>query len=307
MDKAKNRKVLIWLLVILGVTVIPGALLADLFYRSDHGTTRSIVDVLENKWHRLTNYSTTKDYLIPNKTGMEFAALKNNLPADLSLDAIPCDYGGTEWQCGSDCSYQGHVYRTTQVGSQCWFADDLKETQYNSTNIPQWLGSETGYTNFINKFSCKDSDDDCPAGTESLLYQFGATLPNGCVPLGTAVGATGICPDGWHIPSEIEMSDFDTAVSSCEASAYLSADCLNSTFGLNFSLLGFRYFYDGAFYGAGSWNVIRSSGCVSGHTGNSHDLIYMTSDGQNTIPSTFGSPNYSNALPVRCIKGQGSI
>ncbi|MGX9356764.1 FISUMP domain-containing protein [Roseobacteraceae bacterium S113] len=80
---------------------------------------------------------------------------------------------------------QGNPYRLVEIGDQCWFADNLKE-------IPS---TDQGWYGFY-----EDADEE-PAPGEGMLYTWDAAM-NG----GTRERAQGICPTGWHIPSECEVS-----------------------------------------------------------------------------------------------------
>ena len=53
----------------------------------------------------------------------------------------------TAFTCVSPVSYQGYDYETVQIGDQCWFAENLRATQYsNGSNIPVALDCALGGT-----------------------------------------------------------------------------------------------------------------------------------------------------------------
>jgi uncharacterized protein (TIGR02145 family) len=101
---------------------------------------------------------------------------------------------------GSMTDQEGNVYRTVQIGSQTWMAENLKTTKYrNGTAIPNitsntlWQNNTTGaYCSYNNNTS-----NDCPFGK---LYNWYAVN-----------NANQLCPTGWHVPriSEwVTLSDF---------------------------------------------------------------------------------------------------
>ena len=94
----------------------------------------------------------------------------------------------------------GNVYNTVQIGSQCWIKENLKTTTYqNGTPIPnvtdpdEWVDLTTGaYVWYNNDISWKD--------LYGTLYNWYAT-----------VDANGLCPTGWHVPTNDEwtaLTDF---------------------------------------------------------------------------------------------------
>lgn len=88
-----------------------------------------------------------------------------------------------------------NTYNTVQIGSQCWMAENLKTTKYrNGTLIPNvidtnaWSNLTTGaYVWYDNDISWKDS--------YGALYNWYA-----------AVDANGLCPTGWHLPTDEEWT-----------------------------------------------------------------------------------------------------
>ncbi len=87
--------------------------------------------------------------------------------------------------------WQGQTYETLQIGSQCWMKDNLNV----GTMIPT-LADMTD--NGTTEKYCYD-DDPAKCTTHGGLYQW-----NEVMQYVTQEGAQGICPDGWHIPSDIE-------------------------------------------------------------------------------------------------------
>jgi uncharacterized protein (TIGR02145 family) len=89
----------------------------------------------------------------------------------------------------------GNVYNTLQIGSQCWMKENLKTTTYqNGTPIPNvtdanaWSNLTTGaYVWYNNDISWKDK--------YGALYNWYST-----------VNANGLCPTGWHVPTNNEWT-----------------------------------------------------------------------------------------------------
>jgi uncharacterized protein (TIGR02145 family) len=102
--------------------------------------------------------------------------------------------------CGSVPDIDGNTYQTVQIGTQCWTQSNLKVSKYrNGDNIPtgldnsQWSSTSTGAYAIYNNDPVND-------GLYGKLYNW------------YAVNDTrGICPTGWHVPSDAEwttLTDF---------------------------------------------------------------------------------------------------
>ncbi|MBE9491594.1 MAG: hypothetical protein IMY70_01805 [Bacteroidetes bacterium] len=98
-------------------------------------------------------------------------------------------------------TYEGQVYNTIQIFSQCW----LKENLNVGTMIP---GNQEMEDNEIIEKYCYDNDsDNCV--TYGGLYQWTEMMQ-----YTTQNGTQGICPPGWHLPTDEEWKVLDGAVDS---------------------------------------------------------------------------------------------
>ena len=88
-------------------------------------------------------------------------------------------------------TYEGQVYNTIQIFSQCWMKENL--------NVGVRIDSFENQTNnnTIEKYCLNNSEDSCYL--YGGLYQWDEMMS-----YATIEGGQGICPDGWHIPSEPE-------------------------------------------------------------------------------------------------------
>ena len=126
--------------------------------------------------------------------------------------------------------HEGNVYATVQIGSQCWMRDNLRTTTSPSTGtylIPAANANRT-YTGKQARWYGNDSAT-CVTNNYGLLYNwnaavdtfntsYGETSVN--TSLSNAVSVTftghrrGICPAGWHLPSDEEWTEMTDYVSS---------------------------------------------------------------------------------------------
>ena len=98
-------------------------------------------------------------------------------------------------------TYEGQVYNTIQIFSQCW----LKENLNVGMMIP---GSEDMSNNdTIEKYCYNNEPDSCTK--YGALYQWEEMMQYTTQP-----GIQGICPDGWHIPADEEWKILEGAVDS---------------------------------------------------------------------------------------------
>jgi len=125
---------------------------------------------------------------IGNLEGGEGYYIKVNANTSLTI-------GGTSstWQCGDpfEDTRDGQTYNTVQIGNQCWMAENL--------NIGTRIDGVSEQTNnsTIEKY-CYD-DDVANCDTYGGLYQWDEMMQ-----YLTTEGVQGICPDGWHLPTDDE-------------------------------------------------------------------------------------------------------
>jgi uncharacterized protein (TIGR02145 family) len=95
---------------------------------------------------------------------------------------------------GSLTDIVGNIYRTIEIGSQTWMAENLKTTKYNDgTNIPlvidltDWHRTTPGYFWYLN---------------DEAKYK----SPYGALYNWYTVNTGKLCPTGWHVPSDTEWT-----------------------------------------------------------------------------------------------------
>ncbi|MDD6582386.1 MAG: fibrobacter succinogenes major paralogous domain-containing protein [Bacteroidales bacterium] len=93
----------------------------------------------------------------------------------------------------------GNHYDAVKIGAQVWMAANLRTTRYaNGDAIPEGSNSDT----IPLRFAVPQADNPY----YGYLYNFYAVM-HGEAPSGTnPSGVQGICPDGWHVPSDAEWT-----------------------------------------------------------------------------------------------------
>ena len=109
-------------------------------------------------------------------------------------DGMPCI--GTPTLTDRD----DNVYNTVELGEQCWMGENLRTTKYadGGTIAQGSMGSSTTASWFYPNNNASNMD------TYGLLYNYAAVMRNASPTQDNPSGVQGICPAGWHVPSDAE-------------------------------------------------------------------------------------------------------
>jgi len=135
----------------------------------------------------------TNDFIV-RQSGMLDSPEENQAYTFQFATNIPCPGTPT-------VEYEGHVYNTIQVFSQCWLKENLNVGTMISGTIEQ---SNNG---IIEKYCYNNDPDSCTK--YGGLYQWREMMQ-----YTTQQGAQGICPPGWHLPTDEEWKVLEGAVDS---------------------------------------------------------------------------------------------
>lgn len=167
------------------------------------------------KWNTSDDYSSATDLgniTSKTETGLTcntpyvryvwtYNSCGNSAPVTLSQSTLECQ----SWSCGQPITdnRDSKVYNTVQIGTQCWFQQNLNiGTRIN--------GSQDQADNGIIEKYCYNNDE-ANCATFGGLYQWDELMQ-----YVTTEGAKGICPTGWHLPTDLEwtaLTDFLGGVS----------------------------------------------------------------------------------------------
>ena len=91
----------------------------------------------------------------------------------------------------------GRAYRTVQVGSHCWMAQNM--------NLGTRINGSLGQSNnsIYEKYCYNDLESNCDI--YGGLYQWNEMMQYSMTP-----GVQGICPAGWHLPTDEEYTTLST-------------------------------------------------------------------------------------------------
>ena len=130
-------------------------------------------------------------------TGTPVAEQNDTFTASAYASSCTFSVNISTFVCGTDMIlYDGQTYTTVQIGGQCWMAENL--------NIGTMVAAANNQTNngIIEKYCVDDNLTKCT--TYGGLYQWNETMQY------TNTGGTqGICPSGWHIPTDAEYKTME--------------------------------------------------------------------------------------------------
>ena len=166
-----------------------------------------------------------------NPVGGDTLIPQDTMPAVIDGNASPCPNAATV------TDYDGNVYNTVQIGDQCWMRENLRTTKYaDGTPIP--AGNDT--TSLTEPYYYDNNSSEIPLARRGYLYNWPAAMHSTASANTTPSGVQGICPTGWHLPSDAEytlLTDYVGSVSDyqCSGSSSNIAKALASTYGWNTS------------------------------------------------------------------------
>ncbi len=104
----------------------------------------------------------------------------------------------------------GNTYNTVLIGTQCWMKQNLRTTKYaDGTSISQ--GTSTSTTTAHWYYPNNSSSNKTTYG---LLYTWPAVMNGATSSDANPSGVQGVCPTGWHVPSDAEWTQLTNYVSS---------------------------------------------------------------------------------------------
>ena len=97
----------------------------------------------------------------------------------------------------------GNTYHTVSIGNQVWLKENLRVTRYNNGDVIPNVTEDLQWSSLTTGAWCYYDNDDQNNAVYGKLY-------NGF----TVMDKRNICPKGWHIPSDDEWTELETATGS---------------------------------------------------------------------------------------------
>ncbi|PLX12874.1 MAG: hypothetical protein C0594_01950 [Marinilabiliales bacterium] len=211
-----------------------------------------------------------------------------------SFDEVIIEFAESIFVCGDMLidARDMQAYPTLQLGNQCWFGKNL--------NIGEIINGASNQTDngIIEKYCYNNISSSCDA--DGGLYQWDEMMN-----YATEDSVQGICPEGWHIPSDEEWIELEIHLGMDNATANLANTWRGTDEGAQLmedGSTGFDAQFAGRRVDGGSYSVINSydyqyTSTESGSNAWRRCLrTTSTNIGRwNTFPKTYG-------LSVRCVK-----
>ena len=178
--------------------------------------------------------------------------------------------------------YDGNIYSTVQIGNQCWMRENLRTTHYaDGTEIP--TGNTTSNTT---AYRYPPHGHESEVTIYGYLYNWIAVMHGDSASNLNPSGVQGICPNGWHVPSQTEWEQLQSYVGSqgqyvcggdsnqiakalasqvwCNTNSTSNAcavyNNVNANNATGFSALDVGYFNDSFVYGAAYlWSTVNQT------------------------------------------------
>lgn len=123
-----------------------------------------------------------------------------------SSDTVVISFASQGFTCGDVLTdtRDGYTYNTVQIGSQCWMADNLA---YLPSVDPSSWGAVTYPVYYV--FDYQGTDVAAAKATSNyqtygVLYNWSAAMDDTTSSNSVPSGIQGVCPAGWHLPSDEE-------------------------------------------------------------------------------------------------------
>jgi uncharacterized protein (TIGR02145 family) len=200
---------------------------------------------------------------------------------------------GTNWTDTRD----NQVYKTVMIGTQCWFAQNL--------NVGTRISGASNQTNngTIEKYCYNDNVSNC--NTYGGLYQW-----NEMMQYKSNLPIQGICPTGWHLPTDDEWTTLSDKVGGSVSAGFFlkeagtahwdSPNSADDEYGFT-ALPGGRYMTNDSYMELGATGYFWTSSL--------YDLTNSLCRELSNDNTLMGSPYMPEVLglSVRCLADKGTV
>jgi len=203
----------------------------------------------------------------------------------------------------------GRTYDYVVIGEQTWMAENLRYDNSGSMTVAQ--GSEQSETDPYLYYPNGDSQN---LETYGYLYNWPAAMNGAESSDANPSGVQGICPLGWHLPSNAEWTQLvETLGDEANAGAMLAGNASMWTAGSltaseyfgtsSFNALPSGYYYPGDYGGFGSTTSFWST--TEDIESNTRAYLRGVDNSGTSLSRSRGSKTYG--FSVRCIKDAGTV
>jgi uncharacterized protein (TIGR02145 family) len=207
-------------------------------------------------------------------------------------------------QTDSIADREGNFYQIVQIGDQWWMAENLRATLYANGDPIQYLPEALQWDTAATGAYCYYDNDTSQINSYGMLYNWY-----------TATDERGVCPENWHVPSDMEWITLEKylGMSTTEAARMtawrgtdegnkLKAESFNGTNSSGFSALGTGYRDPAGVYKAMGTDNDYWTSTAYNNDGSTEGILHGLVDSKSTVVRNFHIPGYG--FCIRCIKNQ---
>ena len=138
------------------------------------------------------------------ENGYSVRCLRNE-SEPISSNILPCTGAATV------TDYDGNVYNTVQIGQQCWMRENLRTAHY-ADGVEILAGNDSVSSTIAYRYCPNNNANNVPI--YGYLYNWPAVMHGENSSAANPSGVQGICPVGWHMPSDAEWTQLTNFVGS---------------------------------------------------------------------------------------------
>jgi len=112
-------------------------------------------------------------------------------------------------QTGNLMDIDGNYYNWIGIGKQAWMVENLKTKHYSNGTTIQLIEIATSWHTMTisDKAYCYYDNSSTNADAYGALYTWAAAMNGATSSNANPSGVQGACPDGWHVPSDVEWTE----------------------------------------------------------------------------------------------------
>ncbi len=233
-------------------------------------------------------------------------------------------YTTTNYIPGTVTDYDGNIYNHLLIGNQIWMAENLKVIHYSDgTSVPNVTDdNDWNSLTITDKAYCYYDNSSYNGDTFGALYTWAAAMNGAEGSSSNPSGVQGICPVGWHLPSNDEWEELidyliangygyegsgnDVAKSLASSSLWSTSQTegaigynasSNNSSGFNGLPSGYRG-YEGGFFLISNICELWSSSV--GFNSQAASALYLNSNSIGV--SVTNNLHKNDGFPIRCLK-----
>ena len=203
--------------------------------------------------------------------------------------------GTGPWSCGDPVTFWNYNYPTTAIGDQCWFSENVRTTQYLDGSAIQEVTDGATWSGLSTGGRCGFDNSEANVSAYGYLYNWHAVNQS-----------SGLCPAGWHVPTDDEWTDLEAYVTS-EGFVGTEGTALKAASGWDNNANGSNDFGFSGLPGgyrntntSGDFDKEGELGWWWSSTPDGSNAWYRDLSSNSVLDRTLGNPRYG--FSVRCVK-----